>query len=404
MECKICKNIVDNLSIHIQSHEINKKEYFDTYLKQITDGICIICGNSTKFYTLKAGYKKFCSVKCAKQHQAKNKTTIFNMLEKKRKTCINKYNVDHPMKSETGKINHKNSILKTYNTDHFSKTNEFKEKVKNTCIEKYGTEHFNKTVIGKEKIKNGVVKKYNVDNISKLEHIKNKIKQTKFNKYGDSFYNNSEKTKLTCLKKYGVPYVLQSTAIKQKINLNKKQKFINYLFNGTRLNNLVLPEFSPEEFIDVNTFYTFKCNTCGISFKDNLDDGLIPKCPICFKNNNISEMEKDFLNYCKVPSNNINRQVLINIFKVDGFKNNKIFEFLGDYWHGNPKKFIPTEINPSNKQTFGDLYINTVNKLHTLLNMGYKIYYIWESDWLNWLKNKIETFPIKYLTPNIVEV
>jgi hypothetical protein len=151
--------------------------------------------------------------------------------------------------------------------------------------------------------------------------------------------------------------------------------------------------FTPQEFTDTNKIYKFQCNQCNSTFLDDLDDGLIPKCPVCFKNNNISKMEEDFLNYLKI----VDRQIIIENYKVDGIKGNKIFEFLGDYWHGNPKRFVAEKINSSNKITFGQLYNETKNKLNNLAQMGYSVYYIWENDWLDWLKGKVETFPIKHL-------
>lgn len=111
-------------------------------------------------------------------------------------------------------------------------------------------------------------------------------------------------------------------------------------------------------------------------------------CPKCSKN--ISRMETNFLDILKINK----RQFPIQNFKVDGIKNNKIFEFLGDFWHGNPKVYNKTDQNWINKKLFGELYKKTFLKFNILKQLGYHIYYIWERDWCKWKKDKSKPFPI----------
>jgi G:T-mismatch repair DNA endonuclease (very short patch repair protein) len=68
---------------------------------------------------------------------------------------------------------------------------------------------------------------------------------------------------------------------------------------------------------------------------------------------------------------------------VDGYNSHTttVYEFQGDFWHGNPKRFNPEEINPRNGIIFGDLYKKTMNKNEALRNMGYTVIDVWESDW-----------------------
>jgi hypothetical protein len=108
-------------------------------------------------------------------------------------------------------------------------------------------------------------------------------------------------------------------------------------------------------------------------------------CIKCSKN--ISNKEIKFLDYLNIKKEN--RQIRINKFLVDAFDKptNTIYEFLGDFWHGNPQKFDPTKLNHVNKQSFQSLYENTLNKFNTLHENGYKINYIWENDWDIWNEN-----------------
>lgn len=70
-------------------------------------------------------------------------------------------------------------------------------------------------------------------------------------------------------------------------------------------------------------------------------------------------------------------------YKFDGYceTNNTVYEFLGDFWHGNPDKYNKDDINPVNKKTFGDLYKETIKRLDIIKNEGYNIVTIWESDY-----------------------
>ena len=61
--CKICNKEYKNvqaLSKHItEKHKIDKKEYYDTYIKKENEGICKYCGNPTIFTGL-GGYNSNC--------------------------------------------------------------------------------------------------------------------------------------------------------------------------------------------------------------------------------------------------------------------------------------------------------------------------------------------------------
>ena len=117
-------------------------------------------------------------------------------------------------------------------------------------------------------------------------------------------------------------------------------------------------------------------------------------CPKC--SNSISKAEIEFLDYLNIPNTKENRQLKIKKFNVDGYdpKTNTIYEFLGDYWHGNlhNKRFNPKSIHPIYKITFQKLYEKTIKKLNRLKSLGYNVKYIWENDWKKF-KNNINEIP-----------
>ena len=71
------------------------------------------------------------------------------------------------------------------------------------------------------------------------------------------------------------------------------------------------------------------------------------------------------------------------LYKPDGYyeKNNTIYEFYGDFWHGNPKLYNSEYYHPLNKVKFGDLYNKTLSREELIKNNGYNLINIWESDY-----------------------
>jgi hypothetical protein len=145
-------------------------------------------------------------------------------------------------------------------------------------------------------------------------------------------------------------------------------------------------------YIGAKTEVEIICSVHG-SFPQKPTDHLQGKgCPSC--THIISKPETAWLDSLNVPNDPEHRQVRIKIdnkiFKIDGFspETNTIYEFDGDYYHGNPKKYPPNKVNPTNKKTFGELYARTLNKQSILKTAGYTVISIWESDYYASLKQK----------------
>ncbi len=99
----------------------------------------------------------------------------------------------------------------------------------------------------------------------------------------------------------------------------------------------------------------------------------------------ISKPETKWLDELSIPNEYRQYPITINNtrYKVDGFDlvSNTIYEFLGDFWHGNPKKFDPLDIHPLIQKTYGKLYKTAMNKIRLFEQNGYKVNYIRESDY-----------------------
>lgn len=77
------------------------------------------------------------------------------------------------------------------------------------------------------------------------------------------------------------------------------------------------------------------------------------------------------------------RQWKIENFYIDGIdlENNIIYEFYGDFWHGNPEVYKQEDINCVNGIRHGELYRKTIEREDYLKSLGYKIVSIWESEY-----------------------
>ena len=109
-------------------------------------------------------------------------------------------------------------------------------------------------------------------------------------------------------------------------------------------------------------------------------------CPDCYPGNQ-SWIEIAWLNSIGVPKDCRQKRIKIDdkSFLVDGKVENTIYEFWGDFWHGNPKKFLPENINGKCGKTFHKLYTETMKKRELILSAGYNLVDIWESDYRNQL-------------------
>lgn len=144
-------------------------------------------------------------------------------------------------------------------------------------------------------------------------------------------------------------------------------------------------------YVGCETPVIITCKTHG-DFKQTPHDHLSGAgCPKC--GHLISYKEINFLNYLNMPDTKDHRQVKLSGKKVDGYDSitNTIYEFFGDYWHGNPVIYPQDDMNKAVKKSYGELYKKTMARLDFLYNKGYKIKYIWENEWIKFTKNKVET-------------
>ena len=191
---------------------------------------CKVCGNKINFIDFRNGYNNHCSISCSMKDE--------NVQNKRKKTCLEKYGVEHYNKTEESKEKHKNTNLKKYGVEsvlqseeikekiketnferygveNYAQTDEYKNKVKITCLEKYGVEYYFQSDDKKKKSKETCVERYGVESYTKTDEYKEKTKQTNLEKYGVEYYFQSDdkkkKSKETCVERYGVEHYSQTS-------------------------------------------------------------------------------------------------------------------------------------------------------------------------------------------------
>jgi len=280
--------------------------------------ICDICGRETTntfkdYYSYTSGLTNMFYCKVCK--------TI-----KSKKTCLDKYGVDNPMKVDDIKNSLKNSLKVKYGVDHYSSTEDYKSKYKNTCLSKYG-----------------------IENTFQVDSFKEKSKKTSNEKYGVDHFINLFTTRQES---------------KRKKEKNTKVKYDNLIDD-----NFSIMEYESDTFL-------INHKVCGGNFL--IGSGLLRSrtnqnvciCTICNKiGNKFSFIETELCSF--LNENNIdyikNSRKLLNGKEIDIYipNFNLALEINGVYWHSELYKKKDYHLNKTIECNKLDIHL-----LH-----------IWEDDW-----------------------
>ena len=218
----------------------------------------------------------------------------------------------------------------------------------------------------------------------------NKIHCNKYDYSKTNYINNITKIKIIC-KKHGIFKQIPSNHLKgigcpkcgkERFKLNKTSTTKKFISKSRILHHNKY-DYSEVNYINNITKVKIICKKHGCFLQRPSDHLQGHGCPKCSK----TKLENEYFN--KLNNNNIKRNVIliINNKKIfpDGYepKTKTIYEFYGDYWHGNPKIFKSNDVNSNNKKTFGELYKETIDREKLLIENGFNIISVWESDFKN---------------------
>lgn len=326
--CELCDKSFKykkGLSKHLNyTHNYNLKLYYDTYLKDENEHLCVLCGNENKFISFRDGYNKFCGVKC---------------LNKSKFPSNKEYWIYHGYNEEDSKTK-----VSEFQTLQVSKV---KKHTNDATIEYWFKKGFTE------------------------DEAKLKIKE-----------RQSTGSKEKFIKKYGKEEGIEKFNLRQKKWQNtlknksyEEIKRINSL-KGISLSNMIRKWGEIEgtrryyQWLD-KIHYRLKNNLLSYSkISQELFNILLNKIK-----------DKDNVNFATY-----NKEIsIINnncIYFYDFNYKNKIIEFNGDIWHANPQIFDEYDKpNPHTNLTSKQIWEYDNKKVKAANDIGFDVLIIWEKNY-----------------------
>jgi hypothetical protein len=267
----------------------------------------------------------------------------------------------------------KQTNLKKYGVDHFSKTHEYNDKFTKTMVERYGVEYSTQSREIQEKIKQTNLERYGVDNIFKDNvYIKEKFKK----KYGvdhpskvPKIYKKIENSNLITT---GYKSPLSSPSIRKSFKNKYKVNSPNQ--TDELRDNIITNDINYIKYIG-NNVSMFNCIKNHIFYIDssnyhNRIRSKIPLCTVCNPIGNSSSIkENELYEFIKSIYSGEIKQGYRDKYEIDIYLPDlKIgFEFNGLYWHS---------------EEYKDKNYHLMKTNH-FKGKSIKIIHIWEDDWLN---------------------
>ena len=264
------------------------------------------------------------------------------------------------------------------------KSEECKEKIRKTCLEKYGVDHPWKSEKIKEKIKNTNLKKYGFEHSSQNDKIKSKQIKTCQERYGKNSPTQVKEIKdkqvKTTLEKYKVKNYFQKYSKSEEFKELRKEQFWKTIKSWSKY---LIPLFEKCDLdkIRSNKVYKWKCVKCGNEFESHIHKTMhieefpyLPRCLNCYPYlSGYSNLEKEVLEYIKsIYSGEIieNSRKFIKPYELDIVlpELKLAIEFNGNHWH---EEGINKPIGYHAMKT------------NMCKEINFKLIHIWEDEWIN---------------------
>lgn len=170
---------------------------------------CVICGQKSKFNSMKHGYHETCSNSCGyelKKQKSSQKLQVTwkdrrsEILEKRANTCIERFGVEHALQSKNIKNKGVQTQLKLRGVTHHSKLKSTQDQIKKTKLETYGSFSAIGTSGNAARIKTNQIR-YNVDNPVQSQIVKDRIRETCKNRSPETKLKIKNKMSLSAIKR-----------------------------------------------------------------------------------------------------------------------------------------------------------------------------------------------------------
>ena len=309
-------NIVDEFLL---KHNISIKMLFYIWKHNLNDiPKCPTCGNIIPDKSLG---RKYCCKECSYSEIRQN---LIDIGYRQKNGDEAYYNMLHrrEQKQENSHLSTQEKIKKTcmerYGVEHPAQNKEIYKKIKNTCKERYGVDSYSKTMEWKNRVEDTCMKKYNAKSPLESEEIQNKIKATLIEKYGT--YNIHEIKQI------------QDT-IQQNLYIKHYKNFIEKISKK----NLILMS-SYDEYINPNVQeLKYKCLNCNTEYIFPRVNYQKTYCPNCIYSHS-SYKENEVIDFIKSITNSSilrNSRNILDTKELDIYIPEKklAIEFNGTYWH-----------------------------------------------------------------------
>lgn len=178
--------------------------------------------------------------------------------------------------------------------------------------------------------------------------------------------------------------------------INSKLSFTYFVKRSIEIHGYDKYIYNETEYVNMSTHINIFCNTCKVYFKQTPARHLYGRgCSRCAKKG-YSKASNKWLTHIE-NTKGIKLQTImspegerrIGKYRADGFHEDSrtVYEYHGDFWHGNPKFYDPSERHPMSKVEYGKLMKKTLHKEMYIRDKGYNYVCIWGHEWKEQKKN-----------------
>ncbi len=329
---------------------------------------CKMCNNFVKWQAPRQRFGTYCSSECSKRDKqsqvllaeqtfikkygATNPNKCEKIKQKKRQTCLDRYGVHTTLLDSAIRTRQQQTCVERYGHSNPFGSSIVQDKIKQTNLERYGG-HPRQVCDTKEKQKRTCFERYGVDNPLKLSNVRDKIKQTNLEKYGSHHPKQSHMVDILPL------LGDHDWLFDQYITQNKSSiQIANELGIGIK----TVQNYLHEQEIQIKQTYWHSYKS--IQWLDSI-------------------MEQDGI-FIQHALNGGEYQIPGTRYRADGYceETNTVYEFHGDYWHGNPLIYESDNWNKTVNCTMGELYQKTINREQLIRDLGYNLEVKWETEQL----------------------
>ena len=182
----------------------------------------------------------------------------------------------------------------------------------------------------------------------------------------------------------------------KKQEIANKQKLSNeeFIIKSQKIHNNKY-DYSKTNYINTYDKVIITCPKHGdfeMSPSNHIHKTKPQDCPKC-KSVGYSKKQIQWLDFVSILNNitiqhavNNKEHKIENIGKIDGYyeENNTVYEFHGDFFHGNPMIFNILDnnaINTLTKKSYSELYETTIKRDKKIKELGYNLVIMWEKQW-----------------------